>query len=187
MMHQRMVKLILILCASPWVVMPAAHSAELPWVLVDTAAHTVSVIKAGEVKATFAHAALGRGGVASVHYKGDGRTPLGTFRVAWVNRNSRFHVFFGLDYPNDNQAEIALQRNKIDIDTYYDIRKAAYQGALPPQDTNLGGYIGIHGLGHGNLALHRLANWTQGCIALTNDQIDRLAQWVDIGTRVVIR
>ncbi len=186
-MHQRLLKLILLVCAALLTASPAARGDDSPWVLVDTGAHTVSVIQGGTVRVVFRHIALGRGGVARVHYKGDGRTPLGTFRVAWINRNSRFHIFFGLDYPSDGQAEIALQRNKIDMDTYDSIRTAAYQGILPPQDTELGGYIGIHGLGRGSRWLQRVADWTQGCIALSNEQIDRLARWVGIGSKVVIR
>ncbi len=186
-MYQRLLKLIFATCVGLLAAFAAARGDDSPWVLVDTGAHTVSVIQGGVVKATFRHIAVGRGGVAKVRYKGDGRTPLGTFRVAWINRNSRFHIFFGLDYPNDGQAEIALQRNKIDIDTYYSIRTAAYRGILPPQDTELGGNIGIHGLGNGSRWLQRVADWTQGCIALSNEQIDRLAQWVGLGTKVVIR
>lgn len=158
-----------------------------PWILVDTGRHTVSVIANGRVKQTFRQAAVGRGGVARVRYKGDGRTPLGTFHVAWVNRDSRFHLFFGLDYPREYQAEIALQRNRIDLSTYDEIHDADDDGRLPPQDTALGGYIGIHGLGHANPVIQRMADWTQGCIALNNRQIDHLARWVSIGTKVVIR
>lgn len=186
-MYRRLVKLILLVSIGLFAALPAARGDDSPWVLVDTSAHTVAVIEDGAVKETFRHIALGRGGAAAVRYKGDGRTPLGTYRVAWVNRNSRFHIFFGLDYPGDGQAELALRRNKIDIDTYYSIRTAVYRGVLPPQDTELGGYIGIHGLGRGNRWLQRMADWTQGCIALSNEQVDRLARWVDIGTKVVIR
>ncbi len=158
-----------------------------PWVLVDTHRHTVSVIQGGKVKQTFRRIAVGRGGVAKVRYEGGGRTPLGTFHVAWVNKNSRFHLFFGLDYPHDAQAEVALKRNKIGPGTYARILRAYNKGRLPPQNTKLGGYIGIHGLGHANPVIQRMADWTEGCIALDNRQIDDLAQWVSIGTKVVIR
>ena len=164
-----------------------AQPVNAPWVLVDTHKHTVSVIQSGAVKRTFRRIAVGRGGVAKVRYEGDGRTPLGTYHIAWVNRNSRFHLFFGLDYPRDTQAELALQHNRIRPSTYAMIRRAHHAGRLPPQDTRLGGYIGIHGIGHANPMIQRLADWTEGCIALDNRQIDSLARWVSIGTRVVIR
>ena len=60
------------------------------------------------------------------------------------------------------------------------------QGQTPPQNTALGGYIGIHGLGNRDPAIHKKMNWTDGCIALTDEQIEQLAQWIDVGTRVVI-
>lgn len=180
---------ILPLIAAAWAVMVtgAAHAGGVPWVLVDTAAHTISVIRNGEIMDIFRHIALGRGGVARLHFEGDGRTPLGTYKVAWINRNSRFHIFFGLNYPTSRQAAMALEHNKIDLNTYYAITKASYNGMLPPQKTELGGFIGIHGLGNGNPVVQRLADWTQGCIAVTNKQIDGLAKWVTLGTKVVIR
>jgi len=51
----------------------------------------------------------------------------------------------------------------------------------------LGGGIGIHGIGRGDLDIHRQYNWTNGCVALDNDQITDLARWIGVGTRVVIR
>ena len=57
----------------------------------------------------------------------------------------------------------------------------------PPQNTPLGGQIGIHGLGHANEKIHQVFDWTHGCIALTNPQIDQLSQWVDTGTVVKIK
>jgi L,D-peptidoglycan transpeptidase YkuD (ErfK/YbiS/YcfS/YnhG family) len=57
----------------------------------------------------------------------------------------------------------------------------------PPQNTILGGAIGIHGIGNGDPEIHKRFHWTEGCVAVTNEQIERLAELVDIGTRVVIR
>ena len=114
-------------------------------------------------------------------------TPTGEFRVAWINRSSTFNIFFGLSFPNEEHTERAYQRHLIDIDTYYSLRTALSEGRLPPQDTPLGGKIGIHGLGLGDLAIHRKFDWTKGCVALTNEEIEQLAEWVQVGTRVVIR
>jgi lipoprotein-anchoring transpeptidase ErfK/SrfK len=60
-------------------------------------------------------------------------------------------------------------------------------GKTPPQHTPLGGYIGIHGVGSGDPEVHRAYNWTNGCVALTNAQIDILAEWARAGTPVEIR
>ena len=47
--------------------------------------------------------------------------------------------------------------------------------------------IGIHGIGDGDRGVHRDFNWTNGCVALTNEEIDELLRWVKIGTPVEIR
>jgi murein L,D-transpeptidase YafK len=154
--------------------------------MIDTVGRTLEVVQGDQVKQIFHNISVGRNGYSFDHHEGDGRTPLGVFHVAWINPNSRFYLFFGLDYPNQNDAEEAFRRKLIDFDTYFAIRKALHRGELPPQDTPLGGHIGIHGLGHGNRFIHETTNWTQGCVALTNEQIDQLARWVTLGTKVVI-
>ena len=60
-------------------------------------------------------------------------------------------------------------------------------GRPPPQDTALGGYIGIHGVGAGDPAVHEDFNWTEGCVALTDAQIDALLRHITVGTAVEIR
>jgi lipoprotein-anchoring transpeptidase ErfK/SrfK len=67
------------------------------------------------------------------------------------------------------------------------ILKALQQHRTPPQNTPLGGRLGIHGIGRANPAIHKAINWTDGCVALTNQQIRQLSPWVQVGTRVVIR
>ncbi len=154
--------------------------------MIDTSDQSLVVMQGDQDKQVFRNISVGRNGYTSDRHEGDGKTPLGVFRVAWINPKSRFHLFFGLDYPNQEYAEEALRRKLIDIDTYFTIRKALYRGELPPQNTPLGGNIGIHGIGFGNRLIHETTNWTEGCIALTNEQIDQLAQWVTLGTKVVI-
>lgn len=157
------------------------------WVLVDTEALTLQVLDGKGPIAEFKGISIGRGGVARDKVKGDQRTPLGRYRVAWLNPDSRFRFFIGLDYPNRAQVERAFRAGDIDVREKQSILDTLYAGEPPPQDTPLGGFIGIHGLGQANPDLHAAANWTEGCIALTNEQIDRLRRYVRIGTRVVIR
>lgn len=161
--------------------------AETAWVVIDTSQETVSVVKDGHTVLELKGAAFGRGGVSPVHVRGDGRTPLGNFRIAWIDHHSPFHLFFGLNYPSASQALAGFNEGLIDLDLLEKIRLASAVGRLPPQDTPLGGNIGIHGLGKGSLWMHQHFNWTEGCIALTNNQIEKLAQWLEIGTRVVIQ
>lgn len=175
-------------CLICWVLfMPLVAMASNAWIVVDTHQETVSVLEAGKTVMQFKGAAIGRGGVGPVHVHGDGRTPLGSFHIAWIDHKSPFHLFFGLNYPTVAQAAVGFQEGIIDKALLDEIERATADGRLPPQNTPLGGYIGIHGLGKGSLWMHRRFNWTQGCVALTNEQIEKLAQWLEIGTRVVIQ
>jgi murein L,D-transpeptidase YafK len=157
------------------------------WILVNTDAHTLSVFEGKNLNHFYPRIALGRGGAADRRKQGDGTTPTGEFQVAWINRSSTFDIFFGLNFPNEEHTERAYQRRLIDIDTYYSLRAALAEGRLPPQNTPLGGQIGIHGLGSGDPTIHRKFDWTRGCIALTNEEIEQLAAWIQVGTRVVIQ
>ena len=158
-----------------------------PWILVDTHSATVSVNVADRTLETFDGVAIGRNGTAKTRFEGDGKTPLGAFEVAWINDKSNYHLFFGLNYPTREHAERAFRSHLIDLKTYLDIQLAFDNHEVPPQDTPLGGFIGIHGLGNADPVIHRSANWTQGCVALTDTQIERLAAWIKPGTKVVIR
>lgn len=139
------------------------------------------------VLARFADIAIGSGGVAEWHRRGDQTTPLGRFRVAWIDRHSRFGLFFGLDYPTPRIARRAYLEGRLGLPALHAIVHAFEHGRLPPQHTALGGDLGIHGLGSDPVAVQRLVNWTDGCVALTNRQVLRLAQWVHVGTLVLIR
>ncbi len=156
------------------------------WIRVDTQDATLSVMKGEKVQVVFADVAIGRYGKTYFKKRGDNRTPLGRFTIAWIPRESQYHRFLGLDYPDLERANRALLDGEITEQQWQAIRHAAQARKRPPQDTPLGGFIGIHGTGAGNPKVHGQYNWTSGCIALTNDQIDRLARWVQIGTPVEI-
>jgi murein L,D-transpeptidase YafK len=131
--------------------------------------------------------AIGQRGVAELHLQGDETTPLGDYRIISVSHTSRFKLFFGLDYPTRDHAKLAFMRKQIVSQDFQRIVDAHSTGSVPPSSTPLGGEIGIHGIGFGNASVHEQYNWTRGCVALSNDQIQDLARWVDIGTRVVIK
>ncbi|UTW10533.1 L,D-transpeptidase family protein [Marinobacterium rhizophilum] len=157
------------------------------WVQVDTRAQTLQVLDGDRVLDNFGRVALGVAGAGLKLRRGDDKTPLGSFRVGWLNPRSRFGLFIGLDYPNRDYAEAALRDGRIDSQTHGRIVAALDAGHTPPQDTPLGGQIGIHGLGAGNPEVHGLFNWTNGCVALTDAEMRRLAKWIEPGTRVEIR
>jgi murein L,D-transpeptidase YafK len=177
------------LAAGAWALALAANAAaDSPWILVDTRARTLTVLRGeNQVLAQFPGVALGSEGTTRERRRGDAKTPLGTFHVAWINYNSRFNVFFGLDFPSIDDADRAFRQHRIDRSDYDAIVDAFLNRRVPPQGTPLGGSIGIHGLGAGNPAVHRAVDWTDGCIALTNGQVHSLARWLRIGTEVVIR
>lgn len=158
-----------------------------PWVLVDSAKDRMVIYKKGAAPIVFQNIAVGAAGVKEKQRRGDDVTPRGVYRVAWIRHQSKFERFIGLDYPSLVDATRGFESGRIDRQIFERIKHAHAVGEAPPQDTPLGGFIGIHGVGKGSLATHRLANWTGGCIAVENNQIHRLLDLVRIGTVVEIR
>ncbi|QNI03256.1 L,D-transpeptidase [Halomonas sp. SH5A2] len=157
------------------------------WVLIDDKASTLTVFRGYSVVEEFKPVSLGRGGARTQRLRGDNTTPLGEFRVNRFNHDSKWHIFMGVNYPTPTHARMALQHgiySQADYDAYFDYYRRHRQ---PPQNTVLGGAIGIHGLGEADPDVHDRYNWTQGCVAVTNSQIERLTELVKVGTRVVIR
>lgn len=157
------------------------------WLLVDTHARKIEVKKGEQTIETLESIAIGRGGAGSKSHRGDNITPFGDYRIGWVGEKSTFRRFFGLTYPSAADAEKALHKGVIDRSTFDRIVAAHQYKQIPPQNTPLGGQIGIHGLGHADLKIHQAFDWTHGCIALTNPQIDHLSQLVETGTVVKIK
>ena len=155
--------------------------------VVDTDQATLTVLENGAVLQEFNNIAIGRFGTTRYKKKGDNRTPLGNFRIGWITRQTRYHRFMGIDYPDMQTASRALFDGTIDFPLWERVRRDVEAGRTPSQETALGGYLGIHGIGEGDIDVHQQFNWTNGCVALTNEQIDRLAQWVSVGTEVEIR
>jgi murein L,D-transpeptidase YafK len=110
---------------------------------------------------------LGQNPFGNKEHQGDKRTPEGKYTINDKNPNSGFHKNLGVSYPN------AMDK------------KQAEQKGLDP-----GGDIKIHGLRNGIGFIgkfHRLFNWTAGCMAVTDDEIDELYNAVDLGTTIVIK
>jgi len=109
------------------------------------------------------------------------RTPEGEFFVATKNANSQFYKALVLNYPNAEDAERGFKDNLITEKEYKQILQAEKSVSAPPMNTRLGGYIELHGDGTGERQ-----NWTQGCVAIQNVQMDRLWDLVVVGTPVMI-
>lgn len=156
-------------------------------VVVDTQSQTLTVFEGDRVAERFENIAIGRAGSTPDKRHRDNKTPLGQYRISRIKHDSDYHLFLGFDFPTEAQARRALKSGRISRTQYDTIAAAAARDRLPPQNTPLGGYIGIHGIGDGDPGVHEAFNWTEGCIALTNEEVDRLARRVRMGTLVRVK
>lgn len=133
---------------------------------------------------------FGKGDSLPKRVRGDNRTPVGNYKVLDFKSDSKFHYFMQLNYPNMIDAWHGYKTQLITPDEFKQIALANKNQEMPPQNTALGGYIGIHGLGElsdEKLKIHKALNWTEGCIALTNNEINILRRYISRGTQVVIK
>jgi murein L,D-transpeptidase YafK len=157
------------------------------WILIDSERATLSLMHGDQPTLQYHDVAFGRLGTKPLHFAGDSSTPTGEFYIDGINPRSGFDVFFHLNYPTLAHGRKALELGRITPQQFSDIETAQMERRAPPENTPLGGMIGIHGVGKGSLAVHRRYNWTKGCIALDNGQIHSLAAHVHMGMRVVIQ
>jgi len=128
--------------------------------------HLLELMRAGKVIHTY-KVALGQGGLAPKQRQGDGRTPEGHYTIDARNSASEYHLSLHISYPNAD-----------------DRKRAARLGVAP------GGDIMIHGLPNGKGYVgpaHRLFDWTLGCVAVTDQEIEEIWKLVPVGTPVEIR
>jgi murein L,D-transpeptidase YafK len=111
--------------------------------------------------------------------EGDGKTPEGEFYVFTKNAKSQFHLSLGISYPAKEDASRGLRTGIITTTQHDDIVKALDSREMPPQKTALGGEIYIHGGG-------AAGDWTAGCVAMDNNDIEELFRVIEVGTRVEI-
>lgn len=112
--------------------------------------------------------------------EGDGRTPEGDFVICQKNPASRFYKALGLNYPERKHAERAFFAGVLTPPEFKEILVASERKATPPWNTKLGGQIFIHGNG-------AQRDWTDGCIALYNSDMDELFTIAGTGTPVHVR
>jgi murein L,D-transpeptidase YafK len=122
--------------------------------------------------------------------EGDQATPVGEYFICSIDTAYRYHKFFKISYPNLNDAAEGLRKGIITQKQFDDIKFQFYYGECPDIPTPLGNNIGIQGIGEYNSIFKNLPfvyNWTDGSIALTNENIDELYSVVKKGTKVVIK
>lgn len=134
-------------------------------IIVDKAAHKTYLIKAGSLAHTY-NCELGYGSANQKMFSGDGATPEGRYYITKErHRGSKFYKALNINYPNDSDRQ-RFANNKA-------------KGIIS-QKARIGGWIEIHG--HGGKG----SDWTEGCVALRDKDMDHIMQFVDEGTPVTI-
>jgi murein L,D-transpeptidase YafK len=144
--------------------LPRGTRADL--VVVDKSERRLTLFRGGRELRSY-RVALGPSPEGHKREQGDGRTPEGRYVIDWRNAKSAFHRSLHVSYPNAS-----------------DRRDARRRGVDP------GGAIMIHGLpdGMGWLgAEHVATDWTLGCIAVTNEEIEEIWRVVRDGTAIELR
>jgi murein L,D-transpeptidase YafK len=111
--------------------------------------------------------ALGRNPVGDKTSRGDGRTPEGLFYIEGHNPQSKYHLALRISYPD-----------------------SAHRARAKRRGVSAGGDVMIHGLPDAFAsvgALHRQQDWTVGCVAVTNDEIEEIWRAVPDGARILIK
>ena len=130
--------------------------------------------------------ALGREPVGHKERRGDLRTPEGHYHTTGPVQDSRFHGFLPISYPSPMDAERALAEGRISEGDYQRILEAHARGDTPPSDTPIGGQIGFHGEGARWKGSSEHLDWTLGCLAVRDAELDFLAERMAPGTPVQI-
>ena len=109
---------------------------------------------------------LGGNPIGHKQFEGDEKTPEGSYFIDGKNPNSKYYKNLGISYPNSKDKAFARSKGR-----------------------NPGGAIKIHGLPNNKPwlgKLHLLKDWTHGCIAVTNKQMDEIYSSVKTGTKIII-
>jgi len=148
-------------------------------IVIEKAARELSLWD-GEQLLHRCRAALGREPVGAKGQEGDGRTPEGVYTICLVKEQGKYGRSLGLSYPGVQDATRGLAQGRIDQATHDVIVDRLAQGMRPPWGTALGGEIYLHEGGSET-------DWTQGCIALNQEDMDAVFPlWQQI-TEVEIR
>ncbi len=142
---------------------PSAH---VDRVVVEKGKRKMALLQNGRVLKTY-KVSLGGHPAGTKTQQGDGKTPEGTYVLDWRNPRSKFHLSVHISYPDAQ-----------------DVQAARAAGIVP------GGEIMVHGLQNGLGwigRLHRFYDWTDGCVAVTNAEMDEIWRAVPDGTPIEIR
>lgn len=144
---------------------PAGRLPEADKILVVKSAHTLTLMRGDQILRTY-KVALGRNPVGPKLRKGDHKTPEGEYAIDGRKEHSRFYRALHISYPNAED------------------RERAQAGGYDP-----GGDVEIHGIENGLGwigSLHRRVDWTDGCVAVTDSEMDEIWNFVKVGTKVEV-
>ena len=142
------------------------HDVVADRILVEKSARRLTLWRGQTALKTY-RVALGHAPVGAKEYEGDQRTPEGIYSIDFHKPDSDYHLALHISYPEQR-----------------DIDRAATQGLSAGSD------IMIHGLPNGRNwigAFHRRSDWTAGCIAVTDFEIEEIFRAVPDGTPIEIR
>lgn len=145
---------------------PLPNGTTIDRILVEKSARTLSVFANRERLKSY-RIALGLNPVGAKEQEGDNKTPEGIYKIDSRNPQSNFHLGLHISYPSDEDEARAAERG-----------------------VNAGFDIMIHGIQNGRGwigAFHRLHDWTAGCIALSDEEMEELWRVTPDGTTVEIR
>ncbi len=133
---------------------------------------------------------FGRNNKTQKKSKNDFITPAGKYFICSIDTGVIYHKFFHLNYPSEKDASDALRKGIISREEFSEVLTASENGDCPPGNTALGSEIGIHGIGEFDFIFRNLPfafNWTNGSIAMSNEDIDELYNIIKVGAPVIIR
>ena len=145
---------------------PAVEAPQADKIIIVKSERTMTLMSGNKILKTY-RVSLGTVPVGPKQIQGDHKTPEGSYVISGKNAGSRFHLALRVSYPSP-----------------VDRARARKRGASP------GGDIMIHGLGREFSFLGPLqwkTDWTDGCVAVTNEEIDEIWRLVPVGIMVEIR
>jgi murein L,D-transpeptidase YafK len=116
---------------------------------------------------------FGNSSLSDKKMEGDRNTPEGSFKIVNKRVHDKWHRYMGLDYPTKESLAKFNERKR--------------RGEVPAS-AKPGAGIGIHGVWpHEDFVVDRYKNWTNGCIALKNSDVQEIYSFVPVGTPVTIK
>ena len=157
---------IILIILSLWHDQPLDKSVNIDKMVIRKSERVLEIYSKGKLIKSYP-ISLGFNPVGKKHFQGDGKTPEGRYIINDRNPHSKYHKNLGISYPNRADRRFARRHHK-----------------------SAGGDIKIHGLpnGYGSVGKAHLAHdWTAGCIAVTDEEIDELYRIIKIGTPIIIK